>query len=114
VAVAAYADETHVAENRRLYARKFDLADAIIGERFGYRRPAGGFYLWLDVSGAGGSEAATVTLWREAGLRVLPGRYIARDEADGTNPGANYIRVALVQDETITAEALRRLVAALG
>jgi aspartate/methionine/tyrosine aminotransferase len=114
VAVAAYADETHVAENRRLYVRKFDLADAIIGERFGYRRPAGGFYLWLDVSGAGGSEAATVTLWREAGLRVLPGRYIARDEVDGMNPGANYIRVALVQDETITAEALHRLVAALG
>ncbi|MGZ8390710.1 MAG: aminotransferase class I/II-fold pyridoxal phosphate-dependent enzyme [Rhodoplanes sp.] len=114
VAVAAYADETHVAENRRLYARKFDLADAIIGERFDYRRPAGGFYLWLDVSAAGGSEAATVTLWREAGVRVLPGRYIARDQADGMNPGADYIRVALVQDETITSEALHRLAAALG
>ena len=114
VAIAAYADEAHVAENRRLYARKFDLADDIIGGRFGYRRPAGGFYLWLDVSAAGGSEAATVTLWRDAGLRVLPGRYIARDQSDGFNPGADYIRVALVQDETTTAEALHRLVAALG
>jgi aspartate/methionine/tyrosine aminotransferase len=114
VAVAAYADETHVAENRRLYARKFDLADAIIGARFDHRRPAGGFYLWLDVSAAGGSEAAAVTLWRDAGVRVLPGRYIARDQADGTNPGADYIRVALVQDETITSEALHRLAAALG
>jgi len=114
VAVAAYADETHVAENRRLYARKFDLAEDIIGARFGYRRPAGGFYLWLDVSGAGGSEAATVKLWREAGLRVLPGRYIARDQVDGTNPGANYVRVALVHDEATTTEALHRLVGALG
>lgn len=114
VAIAAYSDETHVAENRRLYARKFDLADAMIGARFGCRRPPGGFYLWLDVSGAGGSEAATVKLWREAGLRVLPGRYIARDQANGANPGADYVRVALVQDEDATAEALRRLVATLG
>ena len=113
VAAAAYADEAHVAENRRLYARKFDLADAIIGARFGYRRPAGGFYLWLDVSSVGGSEAAAVRLWRDAGLRVLPGRYIARDQADGANPGANFIRVALVQDEAVTTEALHRLVAAL-
>lgn len=114
VAIAAYADEAHVAENRRLYARKFDLADAIIGDRFGYRRPAGGFYLWLDMSAVGGSERAAVTLWREAGLRVLAGRYIAHDQTDGTNPGAAFIRVALVQDETITAEALQRLVAAFG
>ena len=114
VAIAAYADEAHVAENRRRYAIKFDLADAIIGDRFGYRRPEGGFYLWLDVSAVGGSEAATLTLWREAGLRVLPGRYIARDQANGSNPGAAFIRVALVQDENVTAEALQRLIATLG
>ncbi len=114
VAIAAYADEAHVAENRRLYARKFDLADAIIGGRFGYRRPAGGFYLWLDLASAGGSEEAALKLWRAAGLRVLPGRYIASDHADGTNPGADHVRIALVQDETTTAEALHRLVATLG
>jgi len=55
-----------------------------------------------------------VKLWREAGLRVLPGRYIARDQVDGTNPGANYVRVALVHDEATTTEALHRLVGALG
>jgi len=114
VAVAAYADEAHVEVNRRLYAAKFDLADQIIGNRYGYRRPAGGFFLWLDVAANGGSEAATLALWREAGLRVLPGRYIARDQADGGNPGANYIRVAMVQDRDTTAEALHRLVAVLG
>ena len=84
VAIAAYGDEAHVEENRRLYAQKFDLADQIIGDRYGYRRPAGGFFLWLDVSAHGGDEAVTLRLWREAGLRVVPGRYLARDQADGS------------------------------
>jgi N-succinyldiaminopimelate aminotransferase len=114
VAIAAYSDEGHVAENRRLYAQKFDLADQIIGNRYGYRRPGGGFFLWLDVSAQGGDEAVTLRLWREAGLRVVPGRYLARDQADGTNPGRGYIRVAMVADRDTTAEALSRLVGVLG
>jgi N-succinyldiaminopimelate aminotransferase len=114
VAIAAYGDEAHVQENRRLYAQKFDLADQIIGDRYGYRRPAGGFFLWLDVSAQGGDEAVTLRLWREAGLRVVPGRYLAREQADGSNPGQGYIRVAMVQDQaTTTAEALHRLVTVL-
>jgi len=114
VAIAAYNDEKHVEENRRLYREKFDLADQIIGDRYGYRRPAGGFFLWLDVAAQGGSEAATRLLWREAGLRVVPGRYLAREQKDGSNPGADYIRVAMVQNKEITAEAMHRLVAVLG
>jgi N-succinyldiaminopimelate aminotransferase len=114
VAIAAYADETHVEENRALYRAKFDLADQIIGNRYGYKRPPGGFFLWLDVSQHGGSEGATVKLWKEAGLRVLPGNYAARPQADGTNPGDGYIRVAMVQNREVTAEALHRLVAVLG
>ena len=114
VAIAAYNDETHVEENRRLYREKFDLADQIIGDRYGYKRPAGGFFLWLDVSAQGGSETATLKLWREAGLRVVPGRYLAREQDDGSNPGTDYIRVAMVQNNEITAEALHRLVGVLG
>ena len=114
VAIAAYNDETHVEENRRLYRQKFDLADQIVGDRYGYRRPAGGFFLWLDVSAQGGSEAAALRLWREGGLRVVPGRYLANEQTDGSNPGADYIRVAMVHDNEITAEALHRLVAVLG
>ncbi len=114
VAIAAYGEETHVEENRRLYREKFDLADRIVGGRYRYRRPAGGFFLWLDVAAQGGSEAATVALWREAGVRVVPGRYLARDQHDGSNPGADYIRVAMVQNREITAEGLNRLVAVLG
>jgi N-succinyldiaminopimelate aminotransferase len=114
VAIAAYADETHVEENRRLYAQKFDLSDQIIGGRYGYRRPAGGFLLWLDVSAHGCDDEVTLRLWREGGLRVVPGSYLAREQADGSNPGAGYIRVAMVQDRDTTAEALHRLVSVLG
>ena len=53
-------------------------------------------------------------LWREAGLRVVPGRYLAREQVDGSNPGQGYIRVAMVQDRETTAEALHRMVKVLG
>ena len=101
-------------ENRKLYSAKFDLADQIVGDRYGYERPAGGFFLWLDVRSQAAARSATKRLWAEAGVRVVPGRYLARDQADGSNPGADYIRVAMVQDKTATAEALHRLVAVLG
>jgi N-succinyldiaminopimelate aminotransferase len=110
VAVAAYDDEAHVEENRRLYRIKFDLADQILGSRYGYRRPAGGFCVWLDVSAWGGDEAATVKLYRDAGVRVIPGSYLARKQPDGSNPGTGYIRLALVAGSETTAEALHRLV----
>jgi len=113
VAVAAYSDETHVEENRRLYRIKFDLADQILGNRYGYHRPAGGFCVWLDVSDRGGDEAACVKLYRDAGVRVIPGSYLARLQDDGSNPGAGYIRLALVSDSESTAEALHRLVETL-
>src|SRR3954447_9560470 len=113
VAVAAYSDEAHVEENRRLYRIKFDLADQILGNRYGYVRPAGGFCVWLDVSDRGGDEAATIKLYRDAGMRVVPGSYLARQQADGSNPGSGYIRLALVADSESTAEALHRLVEVL-
>jgi aspartate/methionine/tyrosine aminotransferase len=114
VAIAAYSDESHVEENRRLYGLKFDLADQILGSRYGYKRPAGGFCLWLDVTKSGGDEEATVRLYRDGGVRVVPGSYLARTQPDGSNPGAGYIRIAMVQDSDTTAEALHRLVKILG
>ena len=44
----------------------------------------------------------------------MPGNYAARPRPDGTNPGDGYIRVAMVQDREVTAEALHRLVKVLG
>jgi aspartate/methionine/tyrosine aminotransferase len=114
VSTAAYGDEAHVEENRKLYRIKFDLADQILGNRYGYKRPAGGFCVWLDVSGRGGDEAAAIKLYRDAGVRVIPGSYLARQQPDGSNPGAGYIRLALVSDSQSTGEALHRLVEVLG
>lgn len=114
VAVACYNDEAHVEENRRLYRLKFDLADQILGSRYGYKRPAGGFCVWLDVSSLGSEEDVTLRLFKEGGVRVIPGSFLARQQADGSNPGKGYIRLALVQDSETTAEALHRLVKVLG
>jgi N-succinyldiaminopimelate aminotransferase len=66
--------------------------------------------LWLDV---GDCEETTTTLWREAGLKVLPGGYVARDVPNEPNPGAPYIRLALVHDDATTEEALTRLTSVL-
>ena len=68
-------DEAHVVANRQRYRGNFAVAERVLGNRFGYRRPAGGFFLWLDV---GDGEAAALKLWREAGIRVLPGRLHVR------------------------------------
>lgn len=104
---ALWRDEAHVAENRALYRAKFDHASSLLQGRLGFRRPEGGFFLWLNV---GDGEAAAKRLWQEAGVRVLPGAYLARPDASGVNPGAPYIRVALVHEPEIAAEGLTRLV----
>ncbi|MGH6988253.1 MAG: aminotransferase class I/II-fold pyridoxal phosphate-dependent enzyme [Stellaceae bacterium] len=109
-AVALYRDEAHVEENRARYRRKFDICADILNDRFGFYRPAGGFFLWLDV---GDGEAAALKLWREAGLRVLPGPYIGRPNAAGINPGQRYIRLAIVHDDDTVAAGMRRLVKVL-
>ncbi len=111
-ATALWQDERHVEENRSLYREKFDLADHYLAGRFDYVRPEGGFFLWLNV---GDSEAITKRLWSEAALKVIPGAYLGRDDAnEGWNPGAHAIRVALVHELAKTEQALIRLVETLG
>jgi succinyldiaminopimelate transaminase len=105
-AIALWNDEAHVNENRALYRAKFDDAARILGGRFGFYKPGGGFFLWLDV---GDGEKAAHALWTKGGIKVLPGGYLARPDASGKNPGSNYIRVALVHDRARTADALQRL-----
>ena len=109
-AAALWRDEAHVRESRALYEQKFDLADSILSGCFDYRRPDGGFFLWLNV---GDSEAITRKLWSDAALKVVPGAYIGYADDKGWNPGAHAIRVALVHDEAVTEDALTRLVRTL-
>lgn len=107
---AIWAEEQHVAVNRQAYRDKFDIADKILGTGYGYRRPGGGFFLWLDMSHWGGGVEATVTLWKECGVKVLPGAFLAQDDETGENPGDDYIRIALVDDAATIEKALSRIV----
>ena len=103
---ALWRDEAHVVTTRQSYRDKIDLAQNIIGNRYGFYRPPGGFFLWLDV---GDGEAAARKLWEEAAVRVLPGLYLIKDSAASTEFGRPYIRIALVNDLATTRDALERI-----
>jgi len=107
IAARAWAEEEHVLDSRALYHEKYALADRILEGVPGYKGPEGGFFLWLPVEDG---EAACLKLWQETGVRVLPGAYLGRDTGRG-NPGAGYLRVALVasvEDTRTGLLAIRR------
>lgn len=106
-ATALWQDEAHVEINRARYRLKIDAAEAVLGDRFGFYRPPGGFFLWLKV---GDSEQAATTLWREAAIRTLPGAFIGRPGPDGFNPGEGYLRLALVHEPAVITEALQQMI----
>ncbi|GAB5378373.1 MAG: aminotransferase class I/II-fold pyridoxal phosphate-dependent enzyme [Acuticoccus sp.] len=108
VAAAAYRDEAHVIENRRLYDEKYVAAQAALGPIFGEVTPRGGFFLWLPVMGD--DAAITRALWQEAGVRTVPGSYLAVGTGDG-NPGAGFVRLALVSPLADVRDACERLAA---
>jgi N-succinyldiaminopimelate aminotransferase len=103
---ALWSDEDHVEANRALYRAKFDRAERRLAGRFGFYRPAGGFFLWLDVADG---EAAARRLWHQQAVRTLPGAYLARDGGVRGNPGHPYIRIAMIDDLSRTEEALSRI-----
>jgi aspartate/methionine/tyrosine aminotransferase len=110
-ATELWQDEHHVAEYRAKYIDNFNAAQDALEDTFGEVRAEGGFFLWLDV---GDGEAAAKALWSEAAIRVLPGGYMARPDADGLNPGQRYIRVALVLEPPEMAAALKRMAPVLA
>lgn len=105
-----WSDDSDAFRYRTAYQGLINTAEEILGGRFGFARPAGGFFLWLDV---GDGEEAALTLWKDAAIRVLPGAYMSEPLADGGNPGQAFIRVALVHDQKTIETALRRLVKVL-
>ena len=107
---AVWSEEQHVTVIRQAYRTKFDICDELLTGRLGYQRPAGGFFLWLDVSQIGGGLEGSVTLWKRCGVKVVPGAFLAQPSRDGTNPGDKYVRVALVHDPATIREALKRIV----
>jgi aspartate/methionine/tyrosine aminotransferase len=105
VAEACWQDEAHVTASRALYHEKFADAAQVFSGLQGFQLPGGGFFLWLPVEDG---EAAALKLWRETGVRVLPGAYLSRD-VGGENPGKGYIRVALVAPRQETQRGLIQL-----
>lgn len=108
---AVWSEEQHVSVIRQAYRAKFQACDELLAGRFGYRRPAGGFFLWLDMAELGGGEQATVTIWKRCGVKIIPGVYLAHEDRHGVNPGRNFVRIALVHDVATVREALGRIVA---
>jgi N-succinyldiaminopimelate aminotransferase len=104
--IAAWNDEEHVRENRRLYAEKYKAALPLIGSPLSTYMPEGGFYLWLRTP-IDDREFAR-RLYREYNVLVLPGSYLAR-EAGGRNPGRDYVRIALVAPRDECVDALIRI-----
>jgi len=102
---AVWRDEEHVKENRKLYEAKYKFADEIFTGLDGYTSPEAGFFLWIKVQD---SEKTTLDLWRETGVRVLPGAYLAQEKS-GKNPGQDFIRVALVAQQKLTEEGLIKI-----
>ena len=112
--VALWNDDSHVKGVRNFYRQNIEAAEQVLTGRFGFYRPPGGFFLWLDVGlGIEGGEAAAKTLWQKAAVRVLPGAYTSRVDEAGKNPGTPYIRVALVNDATTIQVACERIVKVL-
>ena len=106
-ATELWRDDAHVEANRALYRSKFAAAAEILRGRFGFFQPAGGFFLWLDV---GDGEQAARTLWGRAGVKVMPGGYLA----SAAGEAARHVRVALVPPLDAVRDGLRRLADALG
>lgn len=104
---AAWDDEAHVVDNREQYRRKFAQVTPLLEQVLDVRLPDAGFYLWAGVRGS--DTAFARDLLAQYNVTVLPGSYLAR-EANGANPGAGRVRMALVADTAECLEAARRIV----
>ncbi len=104
---AAWRDEAHVRENRRKYVEKFSRVAPLIQTALDVERPEAGFYLWAPTPVADTEYARR--LYAEQHVTVLPGSFLAR-ESNGINPGAHYVRMALVAEIDECLEAARRIV----
>ena len=118
--IAAWQDERHVVENRRLYRQKFDAVVPLIAAAAPVERPEAGFYLWLAVPD-GDDRRFTWRLNHNLNTLVLPGSFLGRSSAPApaggpgsANPGAGFVRVALVADLDACLEGARRICSLLA
>lgn len=104
--LAAWQDEAHVAENRRLYRAKFAAVQDILAPVLDFKVPTASFYLWPRTPNA--DTAFARSLFAQENVTVLPGSYLSRDTQQG-NPGTNYVRIALVAEIAECVEAAQRI-----
>jgi len=104
--IAAWNEESHVVENRRLYAQKFAQATPVIAQKLECSKPDAAFYLWARTPIDDAEYARR--LYAECNVTVLPGSYLSRT-VDGENPGTGHVRIALVASPAEVAEAAARI-----
>jgi N-succinyldiaminopimelate aminotransferase len=104
--IAAWNDEAHVAQNRRQYTEKFVRVMEILEPVLPVTQPDAAFYLWIHTPIS--DTAYAQALYRDYNVTVLPGSFLARN-AQGINPGENFVRLALVAETTDTVEAAHRI-----
>ncbi|HEY3076594.1 MAG TPA: succinyldiaminopimelate transaminase [Burkholderiales bacterium] len=104
--IAAWGDEAHVQENRRLYAEKYRAVLPMVREPLRSEMPDGGFYLWVRTPIDDAQFARR--LHGQYNVLVLPGSFLAR-KTDAGNPGANHVRIALVPPLAECVEAMERI-----
>lgn len=110
---AAWNDEAHVEDNRLQYAAKFEAVTAKLGQVLEVSLPDAAFYLWAKTpSGLSDTDFAR-RLYAEEHVTVLPGSFLARD-AHGVNPGAGYVRIALVAPLADCIDAAERIARLVG
>jgi N-succinyldiaminopimelate aminotransferase len=103
--IAAWNDDQHVIDNRRLYREKFARALPILQEVMEVSAPDASFYLWPHI---GDGERFTRELLARKNVAVVPGAYLAR-EMDGVNPGREHVRISLVASVDECVDAAHRI-----
>ena len=106
VSTRAWQDEVHVAENRRLYRKKFSAVMPLLAPYMAFSEPQAGFYLWAKTTGSDTDFAKA--LFGATHVTVLPGSYLARSSS-GENPGKGFVRIALVAKSDLCIEAAQRI-----
>jgi N-succinyldiaminopimelate aminotransferase len=104
--IAAWSDEHHVIENRKLYREKFKAVADILAGTLEFTVPEAGFYLWPKVPGD--DQTFARALLEATNVTVLPGSFLSR-EAGGHNPGRGHLRMALVAPLDACVEAAHRI-----
>ncbi len=105
---AAWSDDDHAARNRASYQRKFAMVTEALGDVWDIRWPAGGFYLWAETPMGG--EQLVRALYEQQNVTLLPGSYLARDDANGQNPGEHFVRISLVLSSDEISQLCERLI----